>query len=761
MLHETPHFTDRQVFVSIKDEPVMFCVSQFIKRWDDESEATQSTLGDVIKQFRDTDPPTVKSERAMMQLQGHWNGARGAKGAVTGESTPTSPTRWSNLLPIDYDGKDDTDIEQIIKKLRKLPWICGAWKSYSGDGVHAIAVVEPRPRTPKQYREAARTVLDTLHDKIPEHHALLDKPVTLSMKRLLGVPYKNSKAKVKSSVEEPLTIVYDTSAGEGLRRVRTRLANDATIEQWRTLLENPDLRVNDDRFKCPLDHDGKHTTDNSAQLWDGTGQLRLRCFGHHEEEWETKYGSKLLPYSTVLRIMKGEGADPLEDFPVLHQDAQAKLFMRKHGDTTRWVHTLDEWLWFYNGWEKNDRMLVEEQVRDFLHDLSDQEHEARHKRSMNSASSVQSVLRVCKELADYSTVKLNPDQIDADKHLLGVPGGTVNLKTGEIYEPKLNEYVINNTEIYPEQGSHKKFTKFMKELFPDKTVRAYMMRWMGYCLTGETREQCFTVLYGSGGNGKSLVWELLQHLLGDYGSLVDMETFDVDSRRNSEYALAELRGKRFAFTDEPQTSRGIRWNEARLKTLTGNHSITASKKYKDPISFPVTFKLGFSVNRLPGSPEQTDAMKRRLRLIHVDFIPSNPDSGLFNKLCDESNAILWTLIQEAKLWYEEGLPKSKVMEEWSKEYFFESDSIQHFVTECLTEQTAKRDTGVMIARIHDAYVEWKKHNPGAAYYTRREMRRAMERLGYGTRKNHRGEWKILGLKLTESLLERQTKSSKE
>ena len=740
--------------MNLREEPVMFCTSQFIERWDNPTEARRTTLGDILKQFRDMKPPSVKSERAMMQLQGHWAGARGTRGALEGETAPMSPVRWSCLVPIDYDNKDEPLSDSLIERLKELPWIAGAWRSYSGIGVHAIACVDPRPATAKQYREAARTVVDALHDKLPEFQAHLDVPVSTSMKRLLGIPYRGSKAKVRKKMESPLEVLYDTSSGDGLKRVRSRLANSATLDQWRVLLDNPDLQPNVERFKCPLDHDGKHTTDNSAQLWDGTGQLRLRCFGHHEEEWEGKYGSKLLPYSTVSRIIRGEGSDPLDKWPQLHQTAQASLFLQEHRDTTRWIHTLDEWLWFYNGWERNDRMIVEEQIRGFLEDLSSQEPEGRHRRSMNSAGSVQSVMRVCKELTEYSSVKLSPEQVDSDARLLGVPGGTVNLQTGEVYEPKIYEYVTNNTEIYPEQGEHKRFTKFMKELFPDKEVRKYMLRWMGYCLTGETREQVFTVLYGSGGNGKSLLWELLHVLLGDYGASVDMETFDVDSRRNNEYAMAELRGKRFAFTDEPQTIRGIRWNEARLKDLVGGLSITASKKYKDPVTFPLTFKLGFSVNRLPGSPEQSDAMKRRLRLVHVDFVPEVPDKDLLAKLKGEAKAILWTLIQESKAWYESGLPDPEAMKAWSREYFFESDSIQHFVNECLKHNEAKKDTGVLIARVHDAYVQWKKGNPGAAYYTRREMRRAMERLGYGTRQNHRGEWKIMGLRIKESLIDK-------
>lgn len=740
--------------MSLRDEPITFCVSQFIKRWDDEDEATRTTLGAVLREFRDTKPPAVKSNRAMMQLQGHWAGARGVKGAVDGESAPGSPVRWSCLVPIDYDSKDNKLTDRFIKRLKKLPWIAGVWRSYSGTGVHAIAVVSPRPATPKQYREAARTVVDELHDKMPEFQTMLDKPVSLSMKRLLGVPYRGSDAKVKKDVDQPLEVVYDTSIGEGLKRVRSRLANDATLEQWRSLLDNPDLQPNTDRFRCPLDQDSKHTTDNSAQLWDGTGQLRLRCFGHHEEEWEAKFGSKLLSYSIVSRIMKGEDGDPYGGFDQLHQNAQASLFLRQHHETIRWVHTLDEWLWFYNGWERNEKKWVEEAVRDFLEQLSSLEQEGRHRRAMNSAGAVSAVMKVCQELSDYSSVKLSPDQVDSEPNLLGVPGATVDLRTGEVYESKLNEYVINNTEIYPEKGKHKLFDKFMNELFPDPEVHAYMMRWMGYCLTGETKEQCFTVLYGSGGNGKSLIWELVQHLIGDYGAHVDMETFDAESRRNTEYALAELRGKRFAFTDEPQTTRGVKWNEARLKDLTGNHYLTASKKYKDQVTFPVTFKLGFSVNMLPNSPEQTDAMKRRLRLVHVEFVPENPDSDLYSKLCDESGAILWTLIKEAKKWYREGLPKSTAMDSWAKEYFFESDSVRHFTTDCLVDSNAKKDNGVLIARIHDAYVEWKKHNPTAAYYTRRELRRSLARLGYGARQNHRGEWKIIGLRIQEHLLDR-------
>jgi phage/plasmid-associated DNA primase len=54
----------------------------------------------------------------------------------------------------------------------------------------------------------------------------------------------------------------------------------------------------------------------------------------------------------------------------------------------------------------------------------------------------------------------------------------------------------------------------VKESFGDAETIAFVQRYFGYCLTGHVREQKFLYLFGSGGNGKNLIAEVIAEIMG-------------------------------------------------------------------------------------------------------------------------------------------------------------------------------------------------------------------------------------------------------
>lgn len=67
---------------------------------------------------------------------------------------------------------------------------------------------------------------------------------------------------------------------------------------------------------------------------------------------------------------------------------------------------------------------------------------------------------------------------------------------------------------------------FLEDVLPDAEVRAFVQRAFGYSLLGNTREQCFFILYGAGCNGKSVFLNAIKAVLGDdYARQADPECF--------------------------------------------------------------------------------------------------------------------------------------------------------------------------------------------------------------------------------------------
>src|SRR5206468_4129463 len=90
------------------------------------------------------------------------------------------------------------------------------------------------------------------------------------------------------------------------------------------------------------------------------------------------------------------------------------------------------------------------------------------------------------------------DQFDTNPYLLNVENGTINLKTGRLegHDP-FNRLTKLAPVHYDETAACPQWLKFLdKVLKGDQELIHYVQKVVGYSLTGDTREQCFFILYG-------------------------------------------------------------------------------------------------------------------------------------------------------------------------------------------------------------------------------------------------------------------------
>ena len=233
---------------------------------------------------------------------------------------------------------------------------------------------------------------------------------------------------------------------------------------------------------------------------------------------------------------------------------------------------------------------------------------------------------------------------------------------------------------------------------------------MGYCLTGSTREHALFFLYGTGANGKSVFLNVLSALLGDYASNAPMETFMDSGSERHPTELASLRGARFVTAIE--TEQGRRWNESRIKTLTGGDKISARFMRQDFFEYMPQFKLVIAGNHKPAIRNVDEAMRRRLHLIPftVTIPPEKRDGKLTEKLLAERAGILAWAIEGCRQWLKLGLVAPPIVREATQEYFNNEDAIQEFEDELLVRDLQSQTA---IAKIYGA---WKAFAERNGYY---------------------------------------------
>jgi putative DNA primase/helicase len=376
----------------------------------------------------------------------------------------------------------------------------------------------------------------------------------------------------------------------------------------------------------------------------------------------------------------------------LSEDRIALEFSRRYRNRLRYNCSSAMWLvWDESRWQHNQTRLAFHYARETVREMSGG---AKSLGKASTASGVEAFARADPIFA------LTQDALDQDPWLLGTPGGTVDLRTGEIFAARQSDLITRQTTVAPAPGEPVRWTRFLREATgDDEELMLYLQRVAGYCLTGLTGEHALFFIYGPGGNGKSVFLNILNHILGDYATVAAMETFTASKFDRHPTDLAMLSGARLVSASE--TEEGRAWAESRIKQLTGGDKISARFMRQDFFQFVPQFKLVIVGNHAPLLQNVDDATRRRFNIIPFTHKPVKPDRELEEKLKIEAGQILSWAIQGCRDWQANGLVKPTVVAAATAEYFEDHDVLAQWL-----EADCERGPD-KIAGAGELYSSWK------------------------------------------------------
>jgi len=193
---------------------------------------------------------------------------------------------------------------------------------------------------------------------------------------------------------------------------------------------------------------------------------------------------------------------------------------------------------------------------------------------------------------------------------------TYDLRTGIAHKPDPLDYITKQTgcRCAPAGTLHPLWDKFLDRVTNhNKDLQAFLQRWCGYCCSGFTSEHVFVFVYGTGANGKGTFINTIADVLGDYATTAHVGTFLASRNEHHPTDVAKLRGARLVIAQE--TEKGRRWDETKIKTLTGGDKVTARFMRQDFFDFEPKFKLLISGNHKPRLSNVDEAIRRRLLII--------------------------------------------------------------------------------------------------------------------------------------------------
>lgn len=417
------------------------------------------------------------------------------------------------------------------------------------------------------------------------------------------------------------------------------------------------------------------------------------------------------------------------------EDGIAEAFIAEHGDAILFDHDRGRWRrWDYTVWREDATGAVMDDIRGACRRRAEGEKPGEQKR-LRSQKTFAAVERIAR---NDQRVACTSERFDRDPMLLGTPGGTVDLRTGQVRDADPGDFITKNTAVTPaERADCQVFLRFLDEATGgDQELQRYLQRVSGYALTGDTSEHVILFIYGSGGNGKSVFVNTIAGVIGDYAQPAAMETFVATRNEQHSTYLAMLRSARLVTASE--TEEGRPWAESRIKQMTGGDRMTARFMHRDNFTFTPQFKAVIVGNHQPQLRNVDDAMRRRLHIIHFGHKPSQVDPQLPEKLREEWSAILRWMIDGALAWQRDGLHPPAAVQDATTSYFEAQDLLGEFIRDCCDTGPAEEAQAVELYRRWNDFLDLR----GEPRWTNTRFGNAMAARGFAKRRKSKAKFYV-------------------
>jgi len=197
--------------------------------------------------------------------------------------------------------------------------------------------------------------------------------------------------------------------------------------------------------------------------------------------------------------------------------------------------------------------------------------------------------------------------------------------------------------IYDENATTQIFNKYLERCLPDVSAQKLLAEYLGYVFVNrETLNlEKALILYGTGANGKSVMFDIVTALLGRS----NITSYSLESLCDDRgYHRAMIGDALLNFCTEVSSKR---IESSYFKALVSGEPIEARLPYQDPVVMNKYAKLMFNTNELPTTSDTTEGFFRRFTIIPFKVIipPSERDSNLAQKIISSelSGVLNWVI----------------------------------------------------------------------------------------------------------------------
>lgn len=313
-------------------------------------------------------------------------------------------------------------------------------------------------------------------------------------------------------------------------------------------------------------------------------------------------------------------------------------------------------------------------------------------------------------------------------HLLQFDNVLYDTRLGDFIEPK-KEYYINHSIGYDwledkvEEQKKQEFIKLVKSCL-NENVWEWFMCYCGSMLRKENPEQICVIATGVGGNGKSLLLDILNLGLGKTLGKIPSSFFTEKDRKTggANTTIMGLKNRNTGITDEIEVK--TKFQLERFKTITSNGDISARGLYQKE---ETTFKLGrilMFCNTFPEFERIDDAIVRRIYNVVFPYLfrnegkydNKNPlhrlaDTGLQQKFLSDISykmSVMSVLMDYCKLYdkkiEENNFSPPKEILDNTSEVIEDNCSVRRFNNDFIIKTDNEKEDRLSLQKLYDKYL---------------------------------------------------------
>jgi putative DNA primase/helicase len=300
-----------------------------------------------------------------------------------------------------------------------------------------------------------------------------------------------------------------------------------------------------------------------------------------------------------------------------------------------------------------------------------------------------------------------PDhEFDQGEHSINCQNGELHW-TGNEWELRPHQREsYRTTQIpvaYDAAAMAPRFNQFLGEVFSDDLDRedkaVIVCEALGYSLLSSSEFEKFFLLIGPGANGKSVLMETVNALVGSKNTVAVQP-----SQFENKFQRAHLHGKLVNLVTE--IAEGSVLADAQVKAIVSGELTTAEHKHKPPFDFYPFCTCWFGTNHMPHTRDFSEALFRRTVILTFNrtFDETEQDKKLKIKLRAELPGILNLALEAMAGVLDRGHFTTAASCEVAKnEWRLQVDQVAQFVEDCCIVAPGNNEPS---ARMFQAYKDW-------------------------------------------------------